>query len=300
MAAYAAKLEAAVQAGGAGAEAATAGDPATGESKLHRAQRKAKEVAAAARQAKEEVERLEREEKNKEAAAFNLYEGLPAPDPEKDAVAAKLAELANRDKDVPQLVYKEDRSKIIFLDIDGVLRPLYGAGFQISSIMMDGENVPIVDGDTEFLPSAMTALRIILEQTGAAIVLSSEWRRHPTLRDGVAMNLRRKGLPPFIDETPPFERSLTGNPLRSFAIRRAREIGAWLRGHPEVKQWVVLDDIDLTMADEERQTGQPLMAPRFVLTEKSDCLTKQDAALAVSILLGNLQKAKSTDDFGFM
>mmetsp|Transcript_67437 Transcript_67437/g.156549 ORF Transcript_67437/g.156549 Transcript_67437/m.156549 type:complete len:170 (+) Transcript_67437:731-1240(+) len=166
----------------------------------------------------------------------------------------------------------------------------------MSSITMDGENVPIVDGDTEFIPSAMHALRHVLEQTGATLVLSSEWRRHPTLREGVNTNLRQKGLPTILDDTPTIERELTGNPLRSFAIRRAREIGFWLRSHPDVRHWVALDDIDLGEADEERQAGQPLLTPRLVLTEKTACLTPADAQLAVNILNGKLNAPRVLDD----
>uniref|UniRef100_A0A7S1WHG6 FCP1 homology domain-containing protein n=1 Tax=Alexandrium catenella TaxID=2925 RepID=A0A7S1WHG6_ALECA len=282
-------------------------NPATGETAEQRAKRKGKEAAEAAqvakraRQAGDRSSALRREKSSRSenggtAPAFSLYDGLPEPDPEKDALAARLAEAANRENDSGKMKYTEDRTKIVFLDIDGVLRPLYGGQFQMSSITMDGENVPIVDGDTEFKPSAMHSLRQILEQTGAALVLSSEWRRHPTLREGVNANLRQKGLPMVIDDTPLMERDLTGNPLRSFAIRRAREIGLWLKSHPEVRQWVALDDIDLGEADEERQAGQPLITPRFVLTEKSACLLPTDAQMAVNILGGKLNPLRVFDE----
>merc|ERR1711933_592452 len=143
----------------------------------------------------------------------------------------------------------------------------------------------------------MAALRVILEQTGAAVVLSSEWRRHSTLREGVNTNLQSKGLPKVFDDTPThIPRELSGNPLRSFAIRRAREIGAWLREHPQVRHWVALDDIDLGQADNERQDGQPALTPRLVLTEKTTCLTKQDAQDAISILSGRLQKPRVLEE----
>mmetsp|Transcript_69409 Transcript_69409/g.196683 ORF Transcript_69409/g.196683 Transcript_69409/m.196683 type:complete len:212 (-) Transcript_69409:66-701(-) len=202
----------------------------------------------------------------------------------------------SRVTDIRKLNYTEDRTKVVFLDIDGVLRPLWGNQFQISSIMMDGENVPLVDGDTEFIPSAMASLRMILEATGAILVLSSEWRRHPTLREGVNANLRQKGLPMLTDDTPLIDRELTGNPLRSFAIRRAREMGMYLRSHPDIRQWVALDDIDLGQADEERQPGQPLLNPRLVLTDKSLCLLPSDAQMAINILSGKLNKLRVIEE----
>lgn len=272
-------------------------NPVTGETWEQRAKRKADEAAEAAQvAAKARKEQQKQSERPKQAqSAFSLYDDLPEPDPEKDAEAARRAEEQVKRNDVPKITYVEDRSKVVFLDIDGVLRPVYGDSFQMATINMDGENVPLVDPQTEFISSAMSALRVVLEQTGAALVLSSEWRRHPALRDGVLSNLKRKGLPPPIDDTPPFERDLTGNPLRSFAIRRAREIGAWLKAHPEVRQWVALDDIDLGQADEVRQEGQVLMTPRLVLTEKSTCLTLEDAKEAINILSGQLRKGRYLD-----
>jgi len=220
-------------------------------------------------------------------SAFNLYDGLPMPDPVKDEDCKKKASITDR----PKLEYTPDKTKVLFLDIDGVVRPLMGC-FQMSSIVMDGENVPIVEGSSEFLPSSLAALRTILEATGCIMVMSSEWRRHDSLRDGVNRNLRMNGLPMCVDNTPQQERDMTGNPLRSFAIRRAREIGEWLRSHPEVKQWVALDDIDLGMADEERIFGQPFLTQRLVLTDKVACLTARDAKKACDILEGKLNKPR--------
>jgi len=252
-----------------------------GETPEQRAKRKAAEAAAAAGAKRAKVE---------EDKGFSLYDGLPEPDPENDANAARLSE-APKANAVPKLSYVEDVSKAVFLDIDGVLRPLYG-NFQMSSITMDGESVPIVEGNTEFLPSAMAALRKIVGQTGARLVLSSEWRHHPALREGVDSNLRQKGLPTVQSCTPAHKRELTGKPIRSFAIRRTREIGAWLKAHPEVCHWVALDDLDLAQADDERQPGQPLLAPRLVLTDKTACLTSRDAQEAVGILSGQLNRPR--------
>lgn len=77
----------------------------------------------------------------------------------------------------------------------------------------------------------------------------------------------------------------TGDPVMSFAERRAREIGDYLHHHPHVMNWVALDDIDLAMAD-----GQPAsknrakMRRNFVRTDDKRCLTMNDAGKAIEIL----------------
>jgi len=276
------------------------------ETPEQRAKRKEAEAAAAAAASAARKAKREAKQRDQDAlgngtpkVSFNLYEGLPEADPEKDAIAAKKAEAASKAAERPKLNYTEDRTRIIFLDIDGVLRPLYGCQFQMSSITMDGESVPIVDGEsTEFSPTAISSLRDLLEESGAAMVLSSEWRRLPSLRDSVNASLHLNGLPKVIDDTPQHGRELTGNPLRSFAIRRAREIGDWLRSHPEVRQWVALDDIDLGVADEDRQPGQPLMNTRLVLTDKTACLTSENVRHALAILNGKLNKPRVIEEIG--
>mmetsp|Transcript_12534 Transcript_12534/g.44378 ORF Transcript_12534/g.44378 Transcript_12534/m.44378 type:complete len:173 (+) Transcript_12534:273-791(+) len=75
------------------------------------------------------------------------------------------------------------------------------------------------------------------------------------------------------------------DPAIVWCERRAREIGAWLKQHPEVTSYVALDDLDFNWADSVRAVGTPHMKPRSVLTNAQHCLTEVGAEEAVRILL---------------
>lgn len=113
--------------------------------------------------------------------------------------------------------------RVIFLDIDGVL----------NSVRYDRERAP-EEGNID--QSRLPLLKRLAEATGAQLVLSSSWRKHwdrePALRDEIGSALdstfREAGLLIF-DKTP-------------VADSRAEEIALWLREHPQVKRYVILDD----------------------------------------------------------
>lgn len=113
--------------------------------------------------------------------------------------------------------------RVIFLDIDGVL----------NSVLYDRERSP-AEGNID--RSRLPLLKRLVEETGAQVVLSSSWRKHwdrdDALRDGIGSELDRTfrdaGIPLF-DKTPA-------------ADSRAEEIALWLREHPQVTRYVILDD----------------------------------------------------------
>ena len=111
--------------------------------------------------------------------------------------------------------------KVIFLYIDGVLN-------SASYDRIRGAE----DGNID--PTRMPLLKKIVNETGAEIVLSSSWRKlwEPEGLDEVCLELNciynSFGLR-IADKTP-----LLGN--------RGEEITLWLEKHPEVKEYVVLDD----------------------------------------------------------
>lgn len=219
----------------------------------------------------------------------NLYGDMPdvgmdTEDLEKEARRKEVLRAQKANLGLPP----EDRNKIVFLDIDGVLRPARAGGFDI--LAADG-SMPSNADTSDFFPSAMQALRHIIERTGAIIVLSSEWRRSEALRDAVDEVLEANRLRPIYSVTPVDAAPLAtgGDPVRAFSERRAREVANWLRVHEEdVKGWVVLDDINLAIADEDKKAGKGNLGPKLVQTWPLCGLTMGNAKTAVRILNGEM------------
>lgn len=154
--------------------------------------------------------------------------------------------------------------KVIFLDIDGVLNDDYTT-----------DSSP--EGFTGIDDGMVENLERIVRKTGAKIVLSSSWRslwnpNNPESwePDGKYLvgKLAKYNLV-MIDKTPEH------NDLRGTEIRM------WLRDHPCVTHWVVLDDT--RFPDFEPQD----IIPHWVHTfNRCGGLTRDLADRAVSILNG--------------
>lgn len=119
--------------------------------------------------------------------------------------------------------------KSIFLDVDGVLNCATTERRLVSEPVF-----PFVD------TRKVLRLREILEKTGAILVLSSSWREgafaHASFSDRQAYlelraEFKRLRCPLWIDCTP----IMSGS--------REEEIKKWLERHPEVTDFVILDDV---------------------------------------------------------
>jgi hypothetical protein len=108
-------------------------------------------------------------------------------------------------------------SKIIFLDFDGVV-----------NAFSEPESVRCLS------KRCVANLNTLLERSGASVVVTSTWRiRHP-LAD-LRQILVNSGLR--------FPERIVGiTPRGEMGQVRGHEIGQWLKDHPEVKQFVILDD----------------------------------------------------------
>ena len=115
--------------------------------------------------------------------------------------------------------------KVIFLDIDGVLN---------CSKTRNTRKLPYVID-----PKLLKRFKRVLKRTGAKVVLSSTWRYDPA---GL-FSAKRWGLP-FISITPDKPRQ-----------PRRNEILSWLKDHPRVKRYAVVDD------DDDELDNLPLFQP---------------------------------------
>jgi hypothetical protein len=115
--------------------------------------------------------------------------------------------------------------KIIFADIDGVLNCKRTANPRKLPYIVD--------------PLLLVRFKALVERAGAEVVLSSTWRYDPA---GL-FSAKHWGIP-FIDVTP----DLPEQPRRD-------EILGWLKSHPAVTRFVVIDDED------DELDGLPLFQP---------------------------------------
>lgn len=108
--------------------------------------------------------------------------------------------------------------KILFLDIDGVVNCVTTAQRYRGFIGIDPYMAILVDR--------------IIQSTGCKVVLSSTWRLTEDGRDEV-----RRQVCDFIDCTPDMQKG------HNYGFtKRGYEIEAWLKNHPEVKKYAILDD----------------------------------------------------------
>lgn len=144
-------------------------------------------------------------------------------------------------------------SKVLFLDIDGVLNnkrteELYGS----PNTFVDMR---------QFDPVAIGLIRKLCEQVECSIVLSSDWRLAYTVHACAnAFDLWIFDRTPFIPEGP-----------------RGQEIKLWLDDHPEVETYAIVDD-NSNMFESQR--------PYFVQTDGREGLLYRDFVALRNILSG--------------
>ena len=155
--------------------------------------------------------------------------------------------------------------KVIFLDFDGVITTLK------SKYKLDSD--------------ALSLLGKIINSTDAKIVISSSWRQRTldstikALQD--TSDFRLNGIVfPFIDRIVGITDRIYGVALtdkeKHISLLRGVEIREWLHEHPEVTNYVILDD-DSDMLLEQ--------ANHFVKTDTYEGLTNKNVEQAIDILL---------------
>lgn len=148
--------------------------------------------------------------------------------------------------------------KTIFLDIDGVLNVDYADKDQFGHIFKD-----------EYVQN----LKEIIEKTGAKIVISSTWKDKGIER---MLDLwKERNLPGEIIDITPDCIEVCGNTNIVYydQVKRGHEIKLWLDRHPEVTQYVIIDDIQ-DFLDEQQvhfvncSTGEPVKPWKSGLKEE--------------------------------
>lgn len=124
---------------------------------------------------------------------------------------------------------KNPKTKIIFLDHDGVLVP---KGFE--------------SDDYEFSQNCVYVLNEILLETNAEIVVSSDWRNHYTLQNLCEIYKNNEIIKCPIDLTVDFWTKSSS--IKELENIRAKEILHWLDNH-NVDKWVAIDDMNLPLSN---------------------------------------------------
>ena len=178
--------------------------------------------------------------------------------------------------------------KIIFLDNDGVIclsnnwgeRAKKWANFKRDNPEVEFENRPVICRFDDFDDKAVKVLNEILEETGAEIVVSSDWRLHATLEE-LGEYYESQGITKKPIAVTDIFKDIFPKEWNAFRFRaeleleRSMEIGHWLENHPEVTHWVAVDDLDMGpeflskyFSHSEDEAKNPGLT-NFVLTPRS-------------------------------
>jgi hypothetical protein len=152
--------------------------------------------------------------------------------------------------------------KVIFLDNDGVicLSNNWGSRFKKQRAFFTednpresfGDNGPVEVRFDNFDKKAISVLNSILEETGAEIIVSSDWRLHANLEElgdyyesqgiikrPIAVTDKFKDIYPKEWSVLRFRADLE--------LERSMEINHWLENHSGVTNWVAIDDLDMSV-----------------------------------------------------
>jgi hypothetical protein len=151
--------------------------------------------------------------------------------------------------------------KVIFLDHDGVIclssewgtrhKKQEKARRKLSQSIM---SLPVLSRYDDFNKEAVKVLNEILEETGAEIVVSSDWKRWADVKEMgeyyLSQGIIKKpiGFTPYCSDLQRESRIPDYDNFkwtRSDALEQERhfEILDWLSRHPEVTHWVAVDDL---------------------------------------------------------
>jgi hypothetical protein len=150
--------------------------------------------------------------------------------------------------------------KVIFLDHDGVicLSSEWGGRYKKQKewggrkLSMANHEIPLEYRFDNFNKKAIKVLNEILEETGAEIVVSSDWKLHATLEELGEYYEQQGIIKKPIAVTTNLGQCTWYNdqvwiwsPRWDLEMTRVIEITQFLHDHPEVTHWVSIDDLDM-------------------------------------------------------
>jgi hypothetical protein len=158
--------------------------------------------------------------------------------------------------------------RVLILDHDGVVCLSNNWGSRLKKqkkwggrkMSMTLKEIPVEFRFDNFDRKAVKILNDVLEQTGAEIVVSSDWKLHGTLEEmGIYYELMGVVKKP-IGFTPTLD-----TPNSTLELNRSLEIQKWLENNKNVTNWVSVDDLDMSL----------FLGDNFVLTPKENEGIKQ-------------------------
>jgi hypothetical protein len=141
------------------------------------------------------------------------------------------------------------------------------------------KDAPVEYRFDDFDTKAIKVLNEILEETGAEIVVSSDWKLHATLEE-LGDYYERQGIikrpidvTPNIEHCKDYDDNFMWSPQWDLEQTRTIEIKQYLHDHPEITHWVSVDDLNMGKIGEPWKDCWAI--DNFVLTPKSNEGIKQ-------------------------
>jgi hypothetical protein len=179
--------------------------------------------------------------------------------------------------------------KVLFLDNDGVIcltnnwggRTKKWAKYRSANpdSSKERKDAPVSVRFDDFDKKAVKILNQIIEETGAEIVVSSDWKLHATLEElgdyyesqgiikrPIAVTTNLGQCTWYNDQV------WVWSPRWNLEMTRVIEITQYLHDHPEVTHWVAVDDLNMGKNGEDWKNWG---IDNFVLTPKSSEGIKQ-------------------------
>ena len=167
-------------------------------------------------------------------------------------------------------------NKIIFLDIDGVLNPTHYMNALYKMWKASFNEIKSHDRFGQlFFYQNCEALKKIVYETGAKIVISSTWRMAG--ESEMKELWKYRSLPGEIIGVTPTETKVVESGKTEFydMVCRGMEIDFWMIENNFIGNYVIIDDTEDMLKEQE---------PFFVITNGYTGLTMKDADKAIKIL----------------